>query len=49
MICEHTLRISKTCDSFRAEAGSAANTLNFDHISQLTKKEELLKKKSQQT
>ena len=38
-------RISKTCDNFRAVAGSSANTLNFDHISQLIKREELLKKK----
>lgn len=39
------LRISKTCDNFRAVAGSGANTLNFDHISQLIKREELFKKK----
>ena len=38
-------RISKTCDNFRAVAGSSANTLNFDHISQLIKREEFLKKK----
>lgn len=49
MICEHHAGSAKTWDNFRAAAGSGANTLNFDHISQLIKREKLLKKKKVST